>query len=77
MLGHASYPPGLAVLDTLVHKCFVGTEFRDFMPRFAVRAAKCCVFLLPFGDAPRRKSWRECAAGREASGVPFLRQDEA
>ena len=34
LLGHASYPPGLAVLDTLVHKCFVGTGFCDFMPRF-------------------------------------------
>ena len=63
LLGHASYPPGLAVLDTLVHKCFIGVGFRDFMPRFAIRAAKICLFLLPFGDAPRRLSYRECAAG--------------
>ena len=63
LLGHASYPPGLAVLDTLVHKCFIGMGFCDFMPRFAVRALKICIFILPFGDTPRRASFRECAAG--------------
>ena len=62
-LEHASYPPGLPVLDVLVGKCFVGAGFRDFMPRFAIRTAKTCVFLIPFGDAPKRPSFRECAAG--------------
>ena len=63
VLKHASYPPGLAVLNTLVHKCFFGMEFRDFMPRFAIRAAKICLFALPFADIPGRKTFRECAAG--------------
>ena len=62
LLEHASYPPGLPVLDVLVNKCFLGAGFRDFLPRFAVRAARLCVFLIPFGDAPKRPSFRECSA---------------
>lgn len=63
LLEHASYPPGLPVLDVLVHRCFAGVPFRDFLPRFAVRTAILSVFLIPFGDAPRRKTFAECAFG--------------
>ena len=64
LVEHASYPPGLPVLDVLVHKCFFGAGFRDFIPRFAVRTAKICIFILPFGDVPgRRASFRDCLAG--------------
>ena len=61
LLHHASYPPGLPVLDTLVHKCFVGMPFRDFMPRFAIRTALLTLFTLPLGDM-RRAPFRECLA---------------
>ena len=62
LLKHASYPPGLPVLDTLVHRCFVGMPFRDYMPRFAIRAALLTLAVLPLGDM-RRGSFRECLAG--------------
>lgn len=63
LLEHASYPPGLPVLYALVHKCFVGEAFRDFLPRFAARALLLGIAILPFGDAAKRPSWRWCAAG--------------
>ncbi len=63
LLGHASYPPGLPVLDILVHKCFIGVEFRDFLPRFAVRAAKISIFILPLGDVSGRKTFRDSLTG--------------
>jgi hypothetical protein len=63
LLEHASYPPGLPVLDVLVHRCFVGAPFREFIPRFAVRSAQICVFAVAFGGPGEPKSFRQCLAG--------------
>ena len=63
ILEHASYPPGLPVLDVLVHKCFFWPWFRDFVPRFAIRTLMISLLALPFGDIPGRRTLRECAAG--------------
>ena len=60
---HASYPPGLPVLYVLVHKCFFWPWFRDFVPRFAVRSLMTCLLVVPFGDIPGQRKFRECAAG--------------
>ena len=63
ILKHASYPPGLSVLYVLTHKCFIGMEFRDFLPRFAARALLLSIFLVPFGDALRERTRLQSAAG--------------
>ena len=63
LLKHASYPPGLPVLDILVHKCFFGVGFCDFLPRFAVRTLTLCLFLVPFGDAPGKRTALQSAVG--------------
>jgi hypothetical protein len=63
LLGHASYPPGLPVLDVLVHKCFIGAGFREFIPRFAVRAAQICLFAIAYGGPGGPKTFRQCLAG--------------
>ena len=63
LLGHASYPPGLPVLDTLVHRCFFGVPFSESLPRFAVRAAKICFFAVALEGRIERRTFRECAAG--------------
>ena len=63
LLKHASYPPGLPVLDVLVHKCFVGAPFRESIPRFAVRAAQICLFAIAFGGPGEPKTFRQCLAG--------------
>ncbi len=77
ILSHASYPPGTCLIMMLIHYCFFGVPFTEFIAMYGHEILLLGIWLYPLSGLTKERKWQALVMCLAYLGfVPvFLRED--